>query len=231
MTNKKYYDNYYQEHIWYNTNVNYRKCYKVINNNFWKLFNSKNISILDIWCGQWKFAYFCKQKWVKNYIWIDLDNSIITQNKKNFNYDGYKFININVFEFLRNNKNKYDIIYVSSVFEHFDLENAFKLAELIYFKLNEWWYWLNIMPNANFIACSYFRYGDITHKIIYNDNSFNQILLNVWFKKENITHKNQRFHFNIILNSIIIFYWWCIHRLVWLPKNVITPDLYSIIKR
>jgi hypothetical protein len=79
------------------------------------------------------------------------------------------------------------------------------------------------MPNAWCISAWVARYNDITHKVIYTDNSFNQVLLEAGFKKENINH------FNVYPNNFIkkLFF-----RLSWLflsvPYN--TFELMSVIK-
>jgi len=177
---------------------------------------------------------YCKSKWFKNYIWFDLDSHIVKYTQWKFAY--YIFSTENIFEYLKNNSNSIDIVFMSHVFEHFALEEWVKLSKLIYSALKKNWIWINVMPNAQSAYNSwYLRYNDITHKILYTPNSFSQVLLNSWFKKDNVIHKNAFIWYNIIKRIIyklsIVF-----HKILFLsiwisfPK-IHTMDLMSIIKK
>lgn len=190
----KEYSNYYKNRWLDDEDLsNYDKFLSYFEKNFNYIFKdlNKDINILELWSWQGKFAYYCKKKWFKNYIWFDLDENIINHTQKIL--PDYTFTNEDVLKHLKNNKNKYDIIFISHVFEHFTLEEWKKLSWLIHWSLKKWWKWINIMPNAWSLFFSwYWRYNDITHKILYTENSFNQILLN-HFEKDKVEHKNSEF--------------------------------------
>jgi len=229
------YNDYYKNHWWYKywDYNEFTNIHKYLKSNFWLiLWNLKDKNILDIWCWLWTFTSFCYMNGVQNYTWIDLDNYSINFSKEK--YPNYNFIHWDIL----NNKdilNKYDIIFLSHVFEHIDLKDAEILSELIFRLLNKWWYWLNIMPNAWFIFSNYFRYWDITHKILYTDNSFNQILLKSWFNIENILHRNdilwQGFIKRIALNYIWKFFYKIFILLIYPDIRIYTPTIISIIKK
>lgn len=94
------YKNYYKNHSWYNNNVDYIWSGIYLENNFWKILKDENLTVLDIWCWQWKFANFCKIKGVKKYYWVDLDEKIIEINNKNNDNSWYIYIYQSIFDFI-----------------------------------------------------------------------------------------------------------------------------------
>ena len=230
------YKNYYSTHWYTAQKVDYNKAIIYLKYNYDNIFNKldRNIKILEIGSWQWKFAYYLKEKWLKNYIWLDLDPDIIKETQGKFK--DYKFYNISALEYLKDKKYEFDIIYMSHVFEHFTLEEWIKLARLIYQALKKWGLWINEMPNAQSIYyATYWRYNDITHKIIYTTNSFNQILLRAWFKRENIIHKNEYIGTTLI-KRFIFKIWYILHKIwmlsLWVSlKEPHTFNLITIIKK
>lgn len=134
----------------------------------------KDIKILEIWLWNWDFAYFCRENWVQDYTWIDIDDAYIPQLKQKFS--GYKFIVADIVEFLKESDIQYDIIFMSHVFEHLPESVANNATILIYTKLNIGGYWINYMPNADSAKACALRHIDVTHQTIYNVNSFEQRL-------------------------------------------------------
>ena len=145
-----------------------------------------NAKILEIWCGVGKFTYFCEKIWVNDYTGIDIDDYFFEYNKKDF--PNYKFIKIWFQEYLNKHKDEFDIIFVSHVFEHLDEKERVEMVRSIYDWLKENGIWINYMPNAdNFLWAWSLRRGDITHKTIYSDISFGQVVnsTNLPFEIEN----------------------------------------------
>lgn len=139
------------------------------------LYKFKNTKLLEIWCGMWKFAYFCDKIWVKDYTWIDIDDYFFDANKKDF--PNYSFIKSWFQKYLTKHKNELDIIFVSHVFEHLDEKERIEMIESIYWWLKENGVWINYMPNAdNFLTLWHWRWGDATHKCIYTTDSFEQVI-------------------------------------------------------
>lgn len=227
---------YYQNHEYSQRKIDYKWSYIYHDRNFWneiKKYNKKDSVILEIGSWQWTFAYYCKKQWFKKYYWFDLDSKIVNETKQE--YLDYNFYDLDIFEHLKKNTEKYDIIFMSHVFEHLSLEEWKKISILIYESLKKWWVWLNSMPNAaNPYSGSYRRYSDITHKIIYTDNSFNQILLSSWFIKNNIIHKNQYMWYSYI-KRVIYLIWISINKFlrssIWYLPKIYTDSIISIIKK
>ena len=198
---------------------------------------NKNIKILEIGFGNGNFANFCKEYWFKNYTWIDIDDTFLGKNSNDFK--NYHFKKQDFESFLRENKG-YDIIFMAHVFEHLNDKEIKALITWIYLSLNTWWYRINYMPNADshLNACS-LRYIDITHKRIYNSNSFEQIILtnDVAFSKIK--------HFNSFpaIHHYIKFIFRSIHRIfLWITKvyyywmwysfpKTYTSEILSIIEK
>ena len=139
------------------------------------LYKFKDARVLEIWSWMWKFTYFCDKIWVKDYTGIDIDDYFFDENKKDFS--NYNFIKIWFQEYLSKHKNEFDIIFVSHVFEHLDEKERIEMIENIYNWLKKRWIWINYMPNADSTLRVWnLRWTDITHKTIYNDNSFSQVV-------------------------------------------------------
>lgn len=161
---------------WKNRKKVFNFCYlqykKDLKKYLWKLKNSK---VLEIGSWMWKFAYFCSVIWNNDYVWIDIDDYFFEKNKQDF--PNYQFNHVSFQKYLNKHKNEFDIIFVSHVFEHLDEIERLEMIEYIYNWLKDNWIWINYMPNADAILLSSnWRYTDITHKTIYNENSFFQII-------------------------------------------------------
>ena len=101
---------------------------KFTNLNIYEYFNNRKI--LDIGCGTGEF--------LKNY--HDLDNQCIgidiKQNFKFKNVNGYILKNIDLKGFIKNNKKKFDVIFLFEFLEHLNLEDRKFLFKNIYQLVN-----------------------------------------------------------------------------------------------
>lgn len=190
------YRNYYEYHIWYKNQNNNSYLINYYKKNLKELFSKPNVNklkVLEIWCWKWVFSQYCESIWIKEYYWFDLDENIILENNKTFlNNKWFIFSSDNVIDFLNSNKD-FDIIFMSHVFEHLDSDESKMYINKIYKSLIKNWVYINIMPNAwSLFSSTIQRYSDNTHKTLYTDNSFNQVLLWWWFIFENIKHKNSK---------------------------------------
>ena len=78
---------------------------------------------------------------------------------------------------------------MSQVFEHLTIEEGEELLKLIYNHLTPDGRLINSMPNANgYYNTPSNKYNDLTHKVIYNVQSFSQMLRCLGFN--NFTHRN-----------------------------------------
>ena len=169
--------------------------------------NEKSLKILDLGCGDGALAYFCAKNGYSNYYGVDICEYFIKINKNKYPDLSFEFIN--AFDFLSSNTEKFDIVFMAHVFEHFDMEAGEKLLDLIENNLNEGGILINVMPNAASIfgACE-MRFKDITHKLIYTDVSFSQLLSKTNFK--NIIHMNKvvgQTKLRFVVHKIVLFFY------------------------
>lgn len=150
--------------------------------------NNRSLSILDIGCGDGALAYFCDKNGYTQYNGIDSCEDFIKINKNT--YSNFSFQFIDAFDFLSSNLKKFDIIFMSHVFEHFDIKIGKGILNLINSNLTNGGIFINIMPNASAIFLSTMtRYNDITHKNLYTETSFGQLVNSAGFTK--INHLNK----------------------------------------
>lgn len=193
MNNK---ENYFKNHPWYNDSdieTNNRSMIKKyisdLDNQWVDISNSLNI--LEIWFWIWNFAAFCNFKSIKNYTWVDIDSHYWEELKKIFS--NYIFLKDSFQNFLLKKENQYDLIFTSHIVEHLEKKELFELIRLINKSLRKGWKWINYMPNANStVNALNMRYCDITHINFYNNQSFEQAIINSWVIFNNIYHLNDR---------------------------------------
>ena len=224
-------NNYFKSHIWYQKASNNKN--KVFNGTYLQykkdlekyLDKFHNAKVLEIGSWMWKFANFCNKIWVKDYTGIDIDDYFFEENKKDF--PNYNFKKTWFQEYLKIHKNEFDIILVSHVFEHLDEKERVEMIESIYWGLKENWIWINYMPNAdNFLRLWMCRYWDLTHKYIYTDISFNQIIKSTQcdFEIENLNI--YIWAKNFFRRSIHLFFRW-ITKIYFLGMWQIFPEFYT----
>ncbi len=98
-----------------------------------------DISILDIWCGNWRFLWVLKDKSIdtKNYLWVDLSDWLL-QEAKNI-YTENNFLQLNMLDldkiplsksFPPREKDLFDYIFFIASFHHLDnLKDRFKVLK------------------------------------------------------------------------------------------------------
>lgn len=233
-------NNYFKHHKQYQESINNKQ--KIFDNMEVQyrrelqeyLYKFKDARVLEIWCGMWKFTNFCNKIWVKDYTWIDIDDYFFEENKKDF--PNYNFIKIWFQEYLKNHKNEFDIIFVSHVFEHLDEKERIEMIECIYNWLKKNWIRINYMPNADSIFRLWtLRRNDITHKTIYNDNSFSQVIYDSGcnFEIKNFsTYVYPKNTFNRMVHLIFLFFTKIFYLGMWYPFPAIyTFEIISVLKK
>lgn len=237
---KEKYVDYYKHHDLYGNKEwfdekEWVSLFQKFDANFWSILKTldKNTPILEIGCGQGYFAHYLKKLWFQNYTGFDFDEKVVVKNNQQIEW--YKFYSTDVQQYLDENTNNIGMIFMSHVFEHLTKKDAMTLSEKIYTWLKPNGYWLNIMPNAgSLLWATYLRYTDVTHEILYNSNSFSQLLMASGFQKESIQHKNKTTS-NLVLNwgrKIIISFLRILIKILWYPADTIyTSEIVTIIKK
>ncbi len=144
-----------------------------------KLSQDKSCLILDIGCGNGKYLNILNNFGFNNLYGIDISPEQIEIAKKT------NLLNvqcIDALDFLKNVKEKYDVILLIDVLEHLDLNPSIELINLIYKALKFDGKLFIQVPNALSLF-SPLRYSDITHKRAYSISSIIQTLNLSNFKK------------------------------------------------
>lgn len=205
-TEKEIFDNYFKLQYEYSDNLKSTKDiieklsrdYYYMNKNYSKFLQHKK-NVLEIGPGYGRFAYLCKQNKLNKYLGVDISEEEIKLLKELF--PDYSFILEDMFIFLKDSKEKYDLIFISHVLEHFAIKEQIKLLKLIKKHLTGDGLFINCMPNASaYFGATSSRYVDITHKVIHNEKSFNQLLKLCGFT--DINHYNMFIGRNIFASML-----------------------------
>jgi len=98
----------------------------------------ENISILDIWCGNWRFLKFLKENNInfKKYLWVDLSKWLLEEAKKE--HPENDFLNLNMLDIDKINEEFNNIFFIAS-FHHLDnLEDRLNVLKKAYDLLEDW---------------------------------------------------------------------------------------------
>lgn len=161
----------------------------------------RSAAILDLGCGLGGFLKCFFDAGYNNIIGIDASEESV-QIAKSFGYD---FVNHgDVFDFLKEDGNKYDVILALDIIEHFTHEQVIDFLFLINAKLNTGGKLVLHTPNAEGIFGSKIRYADITHELSFTQNSISQIGLYCGYKNiESFEDKPQCHSFLSILRRLL----------------------------
>lgn len=194
----------------------------------------KNVKILDLGCGNGGFVYWLQSIGYINASGVDISEEQVEKAKK------LKIDNVfqgNVFNFLTDKKNEYDIIFARDLLEHFDKEEILNLLELIYKSLKNEGILIIQTPNAEGPFAGKYRYADFTHEISFTQSSIRQICLSIGFKNVDVYSQSPVIHG---LKSFIRFILWkfiefCL-RIYLLSETgqrggVLTQNLIAVVKK
>jgi 2-polyprenyl-3-methyl-5-hydroxy-6-metoxy-1,4-benzoquinol methylase len=180
---------YHEKYIWFNT---YFK-------NFYKPFIStsidKNLNILDIGCNRGYLLKVLKDNGYENLVGIDLSNDDLEHAKKlELNCP---ILNVDAFDYLEENKLKFDVIIIKAVLEHIPKDKVGKLIQLMYESLTNEGVLIIDVPNMDWLFASHERYMDFTHEVGFTKESIEQVL-RLHFDKYKITTGDNIFHTNTL---------------------------------
>lgn len=133
----------------------------------------RKIRIVDLGCGHGTYVYFLKKYGYTNIIGID-DSSEQVQFAKDLGID--EVIKGDISEFVRNNKEKIDVVLLMDVIEHLSLSDTMNLLEGINKCLTEGGKVIMHTPNAEGVFGMRIRYGDLTHEQAFTPMSMRQLM-------------------------------------------------------
>lgn len=135
--------------------------------------NFRNDSnILELGCGPGYLLDYLKLKGFTNSIGIDISSEQIDIAKSK----GHNVKLDDVFNFLRNSTEKFDLIFAFDLIEHFSKDELLELTNLIYNHLHKDGLFIIRTPNGQGYFSGNIIYGDLTHQTIFTPNSLTQLL-------------------------------------------------------
>lgn len=145
----------------------FRRRYLPLIQNF-----SKDASIIDIGCGSGHMLNFLRSEGFNDLYGIDIsEQQVHNARSKELRVD-----EINIFDFIKINQKKFDIIFSMDIVEHFYKDELFHFFSEINNILNENGVLIIHTPNGDGLFPNHIIYGDLTHLTIFNPNSLLQIL-------------------------------------------------------
>ena len=166
----------------------YKKMYSWNYKYIYSKIKIKKTNALDIGCGLGQNLYTFKMLGFKNSIGIDVsDDSIDFCREKKFNVK-----KVSAEEYLKKNKNKFDLITIYHVVEHIDKAKIVNFLSSLYEALTPNGVLVINVPNANNpVTAVHDRYVDLTHEILYTPESLREILLLSGFNSKKIQIKEE----------------------------------------
>jgi SAM-dependent methyltransferase len=131
----------------------------------------KNAKILDLGCGFGRYL-----KYIQELGYTDIQGVEIGDEQNEFlKNKGFNITQQDIFEFLKNIKDKYDFVTMFDVLEHFTKEEIVELLPLLKNILNDNGILIVRVPNGEAIFKGGIMYGDFTHETFFTAKSLKQI--------------------------------------------------------
>lgn len=133
---------------------------------------SRSSSVLDVGCGQGFMLRYLKSAGFDNLTGVDISEEQVAIAVKN----GFNAICADAFQFLKEHKEEFDVIFSIDLVEHFKKEELFELLQLIHYALKPGGTFVLQTPNGDGLMPGYVIYGDLTHFTILSPLSLKHIL-------------------------------------------------------
>ena len=132
----------------------------------------RDASILDLGCGQGFMLKYLQSVGFTNLTGVDISEEQVRIAQER----GFNAIHSDVFAFLKEHENQYEIIVAIDIIEHFKKEELFELLTLIRKTLKPGGLFIMQTPNGDGLMPNYVIYGDLTHFTILSPLSLKNIL-------------------------------------------------------
>jgi SAM-dependent methyltransferase len=188
MTNKSIHNKDYRAELYDEYVSSFKKKLPTLNLNYHQKFFrkqfiplikdfNKEASIIEFGCGPGKELQLLKDEGYYNLFGVDISEEQIQEAKsRNLNVEL-----MDIFNFFKINKKKYDIIFAIDFIEHFHKKELVNLFEGFNKILNESGVLILRTPNGEGLFPGRIIYGDLTHLTIFNTYSLTQILQKTGF--------------------------------------------------
>lgn len=210
----KLFNSYLDTHIRNREGVPTLKHYELFNKYFSKIIKkidiSKDSKILDLGCGVGFFLYSLKNNKYSNLKGIEFSSELVEIAVEN----GLDFIKQgDIIDELNNSVEKYDLIILKDVIEHFEKELIYEILEKLYKKLNTGGKIFIQVPNATNLFSGRVLYNDFTHEFSFTKTSLTQLLSSVGFTNHKF-YKNEPYLFSLTPKHFIKFIFKSVYHLL-----------------
>ena len=176
----------------------YSKYFSIITK---KITLSKNSRILDLGCGVGFFLNSLKNSKYSNLTGIEFSSELVNIAVEN----GLDFVKQgDILNELNNTFEKYDLIILKDVIEHFDKDMIYEILEKLNKKLNTGGKVFIQVPNATNLFSGRVLYNDFTHEFSFTKTSLTQLLSSVGFKNLRF-FKNEPYLYSLTPKHFIKF--------------------------
>lgn len=180
---KKIYDRYIDSHIASFSDFSekeYDYYRRLIERNYMRhLPEDKDADIIELGCGTGYFLEFLRQKGYRHYTGVDISPQMVNKARER----GLNVIQADIFDFMRESNDRYDVIIARHLIEHLQKNEIITLLDMIHRSLKEGGIVILETPNASSPAGTYIRYCDFTHEISFVPMSLRQVLISCGFKQ------------------------------------------------
>ncbi len=149
----------------FNKNITFQKEIEAV------LPEDKSSNILDLGCGYGNFLHTLQKRGYDNLYGIE-----VGKEQNNFlNLEGLNISKVDIIKFLKNDTNKYSLITLFDVLEHFKKDEILKLISFIKKRLSKKGILIVRSPNGEAIFKGSIMYGDFTHETYFTQRSIIQL--------------------------------------------------------
>jgi len=138
---------------------------------------NRDARILDIGCGSGFLLDFLCRRGYRNISGVDTSSEQVEFARK----QGINVVQADANEYLKNSKDKFDIIFMTDVVEHLGKQEVFDIFLNIRDALNVGGKFVIRTINASSIYSPTSRYIDFTHELSFTEHSLRQILYSIGF--------------------------------------------------
>lgn len=136
---------------------------------------NKDAKVLELGCGYGPLLIVASEVGYKDLVGVEKNKSY---SRLKLNEGKFQYIEADIISFLhQHQKNRYDMVCMMDVIEHFSIDDAAVIMRRIRIMLNDGGKLLMQLPNAMSPFFGSVQYGDITHKQAYTLKSITQLML------------------------------------------------------
>jgi len=201
---------------------------------------NKEAKIIDIACGSGHFLYFLQKEGYTNTLGIDLSEELIEIAQKMCVKNLQK---ADLFEFLPDNPQSFDMVIANDIIEHFKKEEVLKFLDIVYQALRPGGQVLLSTPNPQSLFGAKVVFIDFTHEQGFTPSSLSQVMRVCNFQDVTIYGEKPIVH--DFRSAVRAGLWWCVEKLLkayvtieqgtgrgmWNRQNILESRIFAVGKK